>query len=389
MVIVHHRGRDRLFRTLAPAALQAGREGAEVVLIDNASREGVPAETARRFPGVRVLTQSRNMGFAEACRVGAESAAAPHVVFLNDDAVPEDGWLSSLLAAAARKPGDVAVIAGRLTDPSGLRNDFSDGFVTFDGHAFSDLVGAPVSAGGAGEERFFACGGNMLADRSEFLDAGGFDGDYFAYLEDVDFGWRQWIFGKRILFEPAASARHEGGATGQALGVFKRGFLIERNAFATAYKNFESDHLRDALPALLAVFLARVAAMVSRDPGASDLSRDPYAEPAGRRKWASLLSRVFGIRARESVLLGDPLAIAQLRALRWIFAHRDALQEKREWVQARRRRGDREIFSKFPAALVPTYPGDDVLASKFFQEIQPRILALRARNLSDIFVGPR
>ena len=251
----------------------------------------------------------------------------------------------------------------------------------------ADLVGAPVRPEAAGAERLFACGGNMLADRAVFLESGGFDDDYFAYLEDVDFGWRQWIFGNRILFEPGASARHEGGATGEALGVFKRGFLIEKNAFATAYKNFESEHLRDALPALLATFLARISAMMSRDPGTEELSRDPYGEPAGRRRWASSLSRLLGIGVRESVFVKDPLAIAQLRALRWIFAQRDVLQVKREWVQARRRRGDSEIFSKFPAAVVPTYPGDDLFASRFFEAIRPRIVPLKGRTLSDIFVG--
>ena len=80
----------------------------------------------------------------------------------------------------------------------------------------------------------------MAVRRSEFLESGGFDDDYFAYLEDVDFGWRQWIFGRRIVAEPRAVARHRGGATGEALGVFSRGFLFEKNAFATAYKNFDA-----------------------------------------------------------------------------------------------------------------------------------------------------
>ncbi len=79
----------------------------------------------------------------------------------------------------------------------------------------------------------------MAVRREEFLASGGFDDDYFAYLEDVDFGWRQWIFGRRIIAEPRAVARHRGGATGEALGIFSRGFLFEKNAFATVYKNLE------------------------------------------------------------------------------------------------------------------------------------------------------
>jgi hypothetical protein len=226
----------------------------------------------------------------------------------------------------------------------------------------------------------------MLADRSRFLETGGFDDDFFAYLEDVDFGWRQWIFGNRILAEPSAVARHEGGATGEALGVFKRGFLIERNAFATAYKNFDSEHLRDVLPAMLAAFLGRVSAMLARDPGTEELSRDPYFGPSDRVRLARLFSRAFGIRSVESLAVKDPLAIAQLRALRWIFDRLESLQQKRDDVQRRRRRPDADIFRKFPVALVPTYPGDELFSSVFFEEIRPRLLALRPKTLAEIFV---
>ena len=118
----------------------------------------------------------------------------------------------------------------------------------------------------------------MAVRRTDFLESGGFDDDYFAYLEDVDFGWRQWIFGRRILAEPRAVARHRGGATGEALGVFSRGFLYEKNAFATAYKNFDAEHFRNLMPAVLMAFVNRVAQMLAaRNPGAAELKRDPYA----------------------------------------------------------------------------------------------------------------
>ncbi len=357
--------------------------------MDNASREGAPAEASRRFSRIRVLPQDKNLGFAAACRKGAEASVSRHVVFLNDDAVPEENWLAALLASADRKPPDVTALAGRLTDRSGRQNDFVDGFLTFDGHAFADRVGAPVEPEPEGGERLFACGGNMLVEREAFFASGGFDDDYFAYFEDVDFGWRQWIFGNRVLFVPEASARHEGGATGEALGVFKRGFLIEKNAFATAYKNYEVETLRDVLPSLLATFLSRVSAMISRDPGAAELSRDPYAEPTRRGRWAQSLSRLFGICATEGIAVEDPLAIAQLRALRWIVENLESLQSKRSWIQARRRRSDGEIFAKFPAALVPTYPGDGFFGGSAFSEIRPRRLTLRERSLSDIFPGPK
>ena len=60
-----------------------------------------------------------------------------------------------------------------------------------------------------GEERLFASGGLMAVRKDAFVSSGGFDDDYFAYLEDVDFGWRQWIFGRRII-APQNSANSSG-----------------------------------------------------------------------------------------------------------------------------------------------------------------------------------
>jgi hypothetical protein len=236
-----------------------------------------------------------------------------------------------------------------------------------------------------GEERLFACGGLMAVRREEFLSSGGFDDDYFAYLEDVDFGWRQWIFGRRIIAEPRAVARHRGGATGEALGIFSRGYLFEKNAFATVYKNLGPDAFRDLMPAVVMTFVTRVGQMLAgRNPGAAELERDPYAAPAAPPSFAR---RLFGIAAETGarIRVDDPLTLAHLRALSWIHRHHAALAEKRRAVQAGRRRPDAEIFAKFPLRLVPTYPGDERLASDFFAPFFASAPALVRTTLAEIF----
>ncbi len=298
IVVVHHRGSEHLYEALA--ALEEacrGRLTAEVIVVDNAS--GLPvAELLRRHPTTRRVVADRNVGFAAGCRLGAEAARAPALLFVNDDAVVEPETPLLLAEALSRAEPDVVAVAGRLTDLAGERNDFSDGFLTFDGHAFQNEVGKPVAAlagSTPGEERLFACGGLMAVRRGEFLSSGGFDDDYFAYLEDVDFGWRQWIFGRRIVDEPRARARHRGGATGEALGVFSRGYLFEKNAFATAYKNFDRDHFAALMPSVLAAFLTRISEMIAaRNPGAEELARDPYAAEQA----PSMARRLFGISER-------------------------------------------------------------------------------------------
>ncbi|HSE64087.1 MAG TPA: glycosyltransferase family 2 protein [Thermoanaerobaculia bacterium] len=390
VVVVHHRGHERLFEALvAIDAASRGRLSSEVIVVDNAS--GMPvAELLRRFPTIRRITAPGNVGFAAGCRLGAESARGRSLVFVNDDAVADPESLQLLVDALDRSDPDVVAVAGRLTDSTGERNDFFDGFLTFDGHAFQKDVGRPVGAlpeAVPGEDRLFACGGLMAVRRGDFLASGGFDDDYFAYLEDVDFGWRQWIFGRRIVAEPRAVARHRGGATGEALGIFPRGYLFEKNAFATAYKNFDRDHFAALMPSVLAAFLVRISEMLAaRNPGAAELSRDPYAEP---RPSPTFFRRVFGIAApREPIVrVDDPLTIAHLKALLWIRRSQESLAAKRKAVQSRRRRSDAEIFARFPLRLVPTYPGDERFDSDFFREFLARAPELVRTTLDQIFVG--
>jgi GT2 family glycosyltransferase len=390
VIVVHHRGHEQLFEALAAIdAASRGHLAAEVLVVDNGS--GMPvADLVRRFPTIRRVTAPGNVGFASGCRLGADAARGRALVFVNDDAVVEPGSLALLVGALDRFDPDVVAVAGRLTDSTGERNDFFDGFLTFDGHAFQSDVGRPVGALPAaipGEERLFACGGLMAVRREDFLSSGGFDDDYFAYLEDVDFGWRQWIFGRRIVAEPRALARHRGGATGEALGIFSRGYLFEKNAFATAYKNFDRDHFAALMPSVLAAFLIRISEMLAaRNPGAAELARDPYART---RSSPTLLRRILGIAApaEPPVRIEDPLTIAHLKALLWIHRNQASLAAKRAAVQSRRRRSDAEIFSRFPLRIVPTYPGDERFDSDFFREFLARAPELVRTTLDEIFVG--
>ena len=395
VVVVHHRGEEHLQECLQALAVAGGGIGAETILVDNtggsAAAGGSLDRVLARFPEVRRAGGGGNAGFAEGCRQGAEAAHAPLLAFVNDDAVVEPDALERLHAALEAAPADVVAVAGRLVDRTGRTNDFSDGFLTFDGHAFQQDVGRPlaeVRCGEPGEERLFACGGLMSVRRDAFFASGGFDDDYFAYLEDVDFGWRQWIFGNRVVAEPRAVARHRGGATGEALGLYSRGFLFEKNAFSTAYKNFDEDHFRALMPAILAAFTGRVAEMLAtRNPGAADLARDPYRDP--REPAAGPWRRLFGIAAagaaEPELRLGDPLTVAHLRALLWIHRHREDLAARRAAVQAGRRRSDAEIFAKFPLRIVPTYPGDAQFDGAYFRTLLGRSPELVRSSLAEIF----
>ncbi len=406
----------------------------EVLVLDNGSTDGTADWVRNHHPQVRLIASPVNLGFCAGNNRLAAEAEGDAIALLNNDTRPRPEWLGELVEGLAGAKGDVAAVSGRIVDWDGERLDFARGVLTFDGHAFQKDFGRPlteVEVPAAGSELLFACGGNMIVRRESFLAAGGFDEAYFAYLEDVDLGWRLWAGGERVELAPGAVVHHRSMATSQLLGNENRGFLFERNAFLTAYKNYDDDFWRRLAPAILLTLGHRTQTlMVQSNPGGEQLTLDPYAgliantpapnpgpslsptspaEPVPpphttlAQKWRGYGPREFARRgarkaarkllpgwlweqpASSAPLLSDPRTLAQLRALTHLLGNLDAAAERRQAVQARRRRPDREIFERFPLYVVPTYPGDAKLfASPAFEAWLPGDLELVRAELEEI-----
>lgn len=442
VLILSWNGRQHLELCL-PAVRDQQSPGCEweTLVLDNGSSDGTSEWIEQANPEVRLVRSPVNLGFCAGNNRLAEEAEGDALVFLNNDTRPQADWLRNLVAGLEAAPADVAAISGRIVDWSGDHLDFARGLLTFDGHAFQQDFGRPlagVELPTQGSEILFACGGNMIVRRDSFRAAGGFDDAYFAYLEDVDLGWRLWSGGERILFASDAVVHHRSMATSQHLGAYHRGFLYERNAFLTVYKNYQEGWLEKAMPAVLLTLIHRTQTLlVQNNPGGELLTLDPYAgliantahpapapseapaageaspaeaaptpaptpSPGLAQKWRDYGPREFlrrGIRkGLRTVLLSwviddfsqaprvvDDRTVAQLRAVTQLLGNLDGATAKRRAVQARRRRSDREIFERFPLWVIPTYPGDERLfESPAFRALAGHGLPLRHATLAEI-----
>jgi GT2 family glycosyltransferase len=374
-----------------------------IIVHDNGSTDGTERWIRTRHPEVRLIRSAANIGFSPANNRMAELSGADAVAFLNDDTRPRPGWLRALVEALDGAPPDVAAVAGLIVDWSGSRLDFGQGILVFDGHAFQldyhrPLTRARIPASGA--ELPFACGANCLIRRAVFTAVGGFDDDFFAYMEDVDLGRRLWLTGHRILSAPDAVVAHRSGGTGTRLPDALRGSLIERNAFLTAYKNYERGLLEELLPSILLTMLTRAHRLLA-DGGFRGATDERRFAPqrlngsgtweravASLRPWARRLERVSrGVLPgpHAHVDLADPRLGAHYRALGLLLPGLEDAQRKRRAVQALRTRSDREYFERFPLHVVPTYPGDDDLfASPAFESWLPSDLTLIRLPLSEV-----
>lgn len=394
VVVVSWNGREDTLRALEAVEAQATPPSLErtVTVVDNGSTDGTAEAVARRHPGVRILRHAGNRGFTGGVRTGVEASRAELVVLLNNDAIPEPGWLAALTASMEEAGPDVVAVGGKIVDPTGRRADFVRGAMTFDGHGFQpgfrkllEAVDEPPQ----GAEIFFACGGNMIVRRTAFLELGGFDDDYFAYLEDVDFGWRAWSAGRRILWEPRALARHRSSATSDRLGSFERGVLFERNALQTVLKNYDDAMLRRmAGPVFLTLLHRHHRYLIDRNASTAPLVDPPLDEGFRAPGRPSLLDRALrraGLaRIGRTPVVEDGLTRMQTRAVEWVFRHEARIFEKRERVQALRTRSDEEILKRFPLLAVPTYHGDEqLMAGPLFRALTAG-LSLERSTLDDL-----
>jgi GT2 family glycosyltransferase len=381
IIIVNWNNREETLECVTAVEAQLGEvRGASITVVDNGSTDGSPTAIASQHPNVKLFVLSENRGFTGGLAAALAGSVATNVIFLNNDAVPEPGWLTALVTAIDEAPDDVMSVGGKIVDPTGTKIDFIGGVMTFDGHAFQPGFRYPLGSRdepGIGDELLFACGGNMISRRRAMMDLGAFDDDYFAYLEDVDFGWRSWIAGYRVLYEPRAVVRHASSTTSNRLGDFERGMLFERNALQTAIKNYENLAASGAI--VFFTYLHRLHHYATvRNDRASELTRE-FGKPK------KLKRRIIRRISNEPLAsIDDPLTAMQFRALDWIVRNESRLAQKRHDVQRRRKRADREIFERFPIHIVPTYPGDDALMkSALFRMLMPELPSVE-KELTEI-----
>ncbi len=180
----------------------------EVIVVDNASTDATPRLLAAR-QSVRHLRNDRNRGFAGACNQGAAAARGHHLLFLNNDMVPLDGWLGHLVLEF-RQRSEVAVVGSRLLYPNGLVQHAGVAFARETRSPFyphRNLLGDDPRANVRRELQAVtaAC---VLIRRSWFERCGGFNEEYHNGYEDLDLCLNIRRHGGVIVYQPKSVLVH-------------------------------------------------------------------------------------------------------------------------------------------------------------------------------------
>lgn len=244
IVILNWNGEAHLSRFL-PSVVESVSALPEVgvVVADNGSTDGSLALLERDFPSVEVVRLDRNYGFAEGYNRALKQIEATYYILLNSDVETPQGWVEPLVRCLDENP-EVGACAPKLRYTEEPENfeyaGAAGGYIDFLGYPFCRgrmLRHIERDEGQYDDERdlFWVSGAAYCCRAELFHRMGGFDGDFFAHMEEIDLSWRMQLAGWRVRIVPQSRVYHYGGGTLKTDSPRKI-FLNHRNNLAMLVK---------------------------------------------------------------------------------------------------------------------------------------------------------
>lgn len=242
VVILNWNGVD-LLRKFLPSVLSCSSEGS-LYVIDNGSTDDSCKFLAEEYPSIKQICLDKNYGFAGGYNNGLKSIEADYFVLLNSDVEVTEGWLSPMVNLLDENP-DIAAVQPKILsyrdrtkfEHAGAGGGGIDRF----GYPFCRGRMFDICATDSGQfddtsQIFWSSGAAMMIRSSSWRAAGGFDGDFFAHMEEIDLCWRLHHLGQQVFYCGESKVYHLGGGT-LPYSSPKKLFLNFRNNLWMLYKN--------------------------------------------------------------------------------------------------------------------------------------------------------
>ncbi len=220
-----------------------------ITVVDNGSTDGSLQIIEDRYPSVKVIKNNENLGFGIANDIAIQATEAQYIALLNNDTLVTSNWLQPLVKALLFNR-DVAAASSKLLfidKPNVINN--AGGGMSLAGFGYDRGIHHPDGeVFSRPSECLFPSGAACVIKKEAYLRVGGFDKSFFMYHEDVDLGWRLWLYGYRVLYIPQSVVYHAFGGTTKKVGgnTFKREYGLQ-HAIRSLIKNYETKNLLKSL----------------------------------------------------------------------------------------------------------------------------------------------
>lgn len=243
IVILNWNGRFHL-ESFLPSVYNSTYPNLEFVVGDNASTDDSIDFIKENYPLIRIIQNEKNYGFAEGYNRVLEQVDADYYILLNSDVEVTENWIEPIIDTlesdqniAAAQPKILSWPLKELFEHAGAAGGFIDrfGYPFCRGRVF-DSIEKDLGQYDDSREIFWATGAALFIRSSCWKQAGGFDGDFFAHMEEIDLCWRLKRMGYQIWYCSESEVYHVGGGTLDKSNPQKT-FLNFRNNLFMVLKN--------------------------------------------------------------------------------------------------------------------------------------------------------
>ena len=250
IIIVNFNGKKYLINCLNGVFANRYRNY-EVIVVDNGSNDESVLTIKKIFSrknNLKVVALSKNFGPAFARNQGVKKAKGKYLAFLDNDTFPDKNWLQLLIPEMEKDKTIGACQCKLLLLKEPDKFDYAGDYLNQWGFLVQRVEGGEKDFGQADQkvEILSAKSAAMVIRKDVFEKIGGFDEDYFIYLEETDLSWRTWLAGYRVIFIPKSRVYHEFGTTSiidPNLQNFNVKFHGTKNYIITNFKNLGSENL--------------------------------------------------------------------------------------------------------------------------------------------------
>lgn len=243
VVILNWNGEFFLEKFL-PSVYNSTYPNIEFVVGDNGSTDNSVAFVRETYPSINIIRNDQNYGFAGGYNEILNRVEADYYVLLNSDVEVTPGWIEPVIQYLETEPNMV------VAQPK-IMAYHEKGTFEYAGAAggFLDYFGYPFCRGRLfqevevdrqqydnNQEVFWATGAAFFIRAEKWKEAGGFDSDFFAHMEEIDLCWRLKRMGYRIGYVADSTVYHVGGGTLKTSNPQKT-YLNFRNNLLMIQKN--------------------------------------------------------------------------------------------------------------------------------------------------------
>ena len=255
VVIPNYNGMNYIDQCLK--SLKKSSVALKIILVDNGSTDKSDVFVRENYPDVQIISFTEKTGFSKAVNAGIMAADTEYVLLLNNDTVVDEKMAEYLEKAMDAHGNCFSAAAKMLSLSSPDKLDGAGDLYCALGWGFARGKDKPKDRYGKPGRIFSACAGAAIYRKSLFGQVGYFDENHFAYLEDIDIGYRANICGYPNQYIPEAVVYHAGSAvSGSRHNEFKVR-LSAANSVYLIYKNMPFLQVVLNLPFLLAGYLVK------------------------------------------------------------------------------------------------------------------------------------